>query len=340
MWKVAQRYTLADHFFMGAFGGSYMNHIYQICACVGVYPHADQSPARDQIAAVDPGGVSLTLAPDSPKSALDGAPSFLRDGNLTPDFYAVNTMAAPYEPSWNPPAPGGDPRFADPANPTTLQPQTMPTIGDLLTAKGVAWAWYGAGWDEAIAGDIAATKFQFHHHPFNYFATYAPGTPERSIHLRDAGPDGSIFMRVIDAGKLPPVAFYKMSGAVNQHSGYSNVGAGDKHIAELIAHLEKSPQWEHMVVIVTYDDNGGYWDHMPVPVADRWGPGTRIPAIIVSPFAKKGFVDHTVYDTASILRLITRRFGLPMLDGLAARDKAAAAHGTKFGDLTNALNLK
>jgi phospholipase C len=127
---------------------------------------------------------------------------------------------------------------------------------------------------------------------------------------------------------------------MNQHSGYTDIQSGDHHIAEIIAHLEKSPQWDHMVVIVTYDENGGYWDHMPPPAGDRWGPGTRVPAIIVSPLARKGFVDHTPYDTGSILRFITRRFGLPTLDGLTARDKAVAAHGTKFGDLTAALTIK
>jgi phospholipase C len=70
---------------------------------------------------------------------------------------------------------------------------------------------------------------------------------------------------------------------------------------------------------------------------DRWGAGNRVPAIIVSPFAKRGFVDHTQYDTTSILRLITRRFALPMLPGLQARDEALAANGSQpMGDLTNA----
>ena len=91
---------------------------------------------------------------------------------------------------------------------------------------------------------------------------------------------------------------------------------GDQHIADVVAHLEKSPQWPHMLVVVTYDENGGFWDHVAPPKADRWGPGSRIPAIIVSPFAKKGFVDHTQYDTTSILRFITRRFDLPVLPGI------------------------
>jgi phospholipase C len=73
-----------------------------------------------------------------------------------------------------------------------------------------------------------------------------------------------------------------------------------------------------MAIIVTYDENGGFWDHVPPPKGDRWGPGTRVPAIVVSPFARRGYVDHTSYDTTSILKLITRRFDLQPLSGVRA----------------------
>ena len=106
------------------------------------------------------------------------------------------------------------------------------------------------------------------------------------------------------------------------------------------AKLQASPQWKHMMIVITYDENGGQWDHVAPPAADKMGPGTRIPAIIISPYAKKGTVDHTQYDTASVLRLITRRFGLPTLPGLSTRDEALKANGGQpMGDLTNALKL-
>ena len=68
---------------------------------------------------------------------------------------------------------------------------------------------------------------------------------------------------------------------------------------------------------------------MAPPKGDRWGPGSRIPAIIISPFAKRGYVDHTSYDTTSIIKFITRRFGLEPLPGARAG----------AGDLTGALDL-
>jgi phospholipase C len=340
LWKIAQRYVLADNFFMGAFGGSFLNHFWLICACTPTYPNADQSPAKERIAAVEPDGVSLTLAPDSPKSAIDGPPKFVRDGSITPDFFAINTMQPPYMPSANKPAAGADPALANPAAPNTLPPQHEQTIGDLLTAKGIGWAWYAGAWQIALDGKNASPvpEFQYHHQPFNYFADLAPGTPARAEHLRDGGLNGAAFIKAIDEGTLPPVTFYKPQGNLNEHPGYAEVLSGDQHIADLIAHLQKSPQWRHMLVVITYDENGGFWDHVAPPKADRWGPGSRVPTIIVSPFAKRGYVDHTPYDTTSILRFITRRFGLPVLPGLAARDAALRAHGSKpMGDLTNAF---
>ena len=341
MWQVAQKYTLADHFFMGGFGGSFFNHQWLACACAPYYPNADKSPAKPTIAVVDADGTSLTLAANSPKSAMQGVPKFVSDGNLTPDFYAVNTMQPPYQPSANKPAAGGDPAYADPAKATTLPPQHGVTIGDELSARGITWAWYAGAWNEVLTKGNATPvpNFQYHHQPYNYFANYAPGTAARAEHLRDGGMNGDLFIQDIDAGKLPQVTFYKPQGNLNQHAGYADVRAGDQHLADLISHLEKSPQWSHMLVIVTYDENGGFWDHVAPPKADRWGPGTRIPAILVGPTVKNGFVDHTEYDTTSILKFITERYRLDVLPGLKDRDAGLVAHGNPpLGDFSAALH--
>jgi phospholipase C len=342
LWTIARKYVLADNFFMGGFGGSFFNHFQLICACAPIYPNADESPAKSLVSDVNPDGVSLKVAGDSPVSALKGPPKFVNDGKLTPDFYAVNTMQPPYQPSGNKPAEGGDLAYADPNAPTTLPPQAQATIGDLLTQKGIRWAWYAGAWQAVLdgKGTGAVPNFQFHHQPFNYFFSMAPGTAARAEHLKDGGMNGAEFIKDIDDGKLPDVTFYKPQGNLNQHAGYADVLSGDEHIADVVAHLEKSPQWPNMLVIVTYDENGGFWDHVAPPKADRWGPGNRIPALIISPFAKMGTVDHTQYDTTSILRFITARYGLPVLPGIAVRDAALKANGEPpLGDLSATLNL-
>jgi acid phosphatase len=358
LWALAQQYTLADNFFMGAFGGSFLNHQYLICACAPTYPNADaaDSPAKDSISQIETDAqgrfVRFVPADNMPKTVLAGAPRYQRDSTLTPKdasgmFYAVNTMQPAFQPSFNAPAASGDARYADKSRPTTLPPQSLMTIADTLDAKGVAWAWYAGGWNTVESGTPEARKqmysgtinFQPHHQPFNYYAAFDPAThaAARQTHLKDF--DTGLLADAA-AGKLPPVTFYKPQGPLNQHAGYANVAAGDTHIAELIATLQRSPQWPRMLIVVTYDENGGFYDHAAVPAGDWIGPGSRIPALIVSPFAKKGFVDKTQYDTGSILRFITHRWSLEALPGIAMRDAGLARAGSApMGDLSAALDF-
>ncbi len=349
LYQLARQYTLCDNFFMAAFGGSYLNHQFLISARPAEFRNAAQSAAKKKICVLadGPTGTRLALAPDSPKSALDGKPVYVNDGSISPDGYVINTMAPPYQPSWIKPAPGGDPNLANSDEAYYQPPQSYDTIGDLLSAKGVSWAWYGAGMQAALDAKGGGPKpnFQYHHQPFNYFTQFAPGTRARAEHLRDGGlgdsPMSNHFLADVVAGKLPAVTFYKPQGNLNLHAGYSDIESGDQHITNVIAHLQKSPQWKDMVVVITFDENGGWWDHVAPPKGDRWGPGSRVPAMIVSPHAKKGAVDHSFYDTTSILRFITRLHGLPLLDGIKARNEAFAARGAPPpGDLTGALSFR
>ncbi|HYA75468.1 MAG TPA: acid phosphatase [Burkholderiaceae bacterium] len=338
LWRLAREYTLADNFFMGTFGGSYMNHIWFACACVARF--ADAPEALKSKLGAD--GKLLRRA-DSPDTVVRGPVRWERDGALTPDGYAVNTIQSFYQPSGIPPAVGGDTRFADRSK-FPLPPIDEPTIGDRLTDRGVSWIWYSGGWNQAVA-DSAQTgsasrgviytnrphsvDFQPHHQPYNYFRRYAPGTRLREQHIKD----GEQLLTDIEHNTLPQVSFYKPVGDYTEHSGYTDVASGDAHIASIIEKIRNSPAWNSTLIIVTYDENGGYWDHVAPPSgpgwSDRWGPGTRIPAILISPFVRKGFVDHTTYDTTSIHRFLARRFHLEPLP--SAREK--------MGDLTNALAL-
>ena len=352
LWDVAKEFVLCDNFFQGAFGGSFLNHQYLISATPPVYPNAAQSVAKAQIATLqsdDPTDPRLKPLDKSPASAMTGPPQF-GPSALTPDGFGVNTLAPPYWPTWirDPERPD----YSKPDLPNVLVPQTHEHIGDKLSKKNVDWAWYAGAWQATLdqfkdsGGIPKIPNFQYHHQPFNYFKQQGPENPaERNKRLRDGGLGDDVstnkFFADAQAGKLPAVTFYKPQGNLNMHAGYADVASGDRHITRALKVLQESPQWKNMVVIVTVDENGGWWDHVAPPKGDRWGPGTRIPALVVSPFARKGTVDHTVYDTASILRLITRVFQLETLDGLKQRDEAMTARGQKpMGDLTNALHFK
>ncbi|MES2078802.1 MAG: acid phosphatase [Pseudomonadota bacterium] len=351
LWDVAKEFVLCDNFFQGAFGGSFLNHQYLISATAPFYPNAAQSVAKAQIATLqsdDPRGTRLKPLDTSPASAMTGPPQF-GPSALTPDGYGVNTLAPPYWPTWirDP----QNPDYSKPDLPNVLVPQTHEHIGDKLSKKNIDWAWYAGAWQATLeqfkdsGGIPKIPNFQYHHQPFNYFKQQGPQNPaERAKRLRDGGlgdeSSTNRFFADAQSGKLPAVSFYKPQGNLNMHAGYADVASGDRHIARALKVLQESPQWKNMVVVVTVDENGGWWDHVAPPQGDRWGPGSRVPALVVSPFARKGTVDHTVYDTASILRLITRVFQLETLDGLKQRDDAMIARGQKpMGDLSNALQF-
>ena len=300
--KLAQKYVMADNFFHSAFGGSFLNHQFLVAARAPVFPNAPASSLSN---------------PD---------PAHLNDNRVTPDGFAVNTIFTK----------NLLPSFSNPTDPNLLPSQNdsdstkanyIPTIGDRLSEKGLSSKWYSGGWDLANTNPAAATAalFQWHHQPFAYYDNYAPGMPERAAHLQD---EQNFFSDLLQ-GTLPAVSFVKPLGPDNEHPGYANLVQGQNHVAAIVQAVKDSKYWKNSAIIVTYDENGGRWDHVPPPVIDRFGPGTRVPAIIISHFAKRHFVDHTPYETLSILKFIENRFGLRPL---TARDADA-------NDLTNAFNL-
>lgn len=323
-WALAKEFTLADHFFHAAFGGSMLNHFFLVCACAPTFDNPVEAARKKLlpklVAFTDAQGAALAIREreeDSPRSVLDGPPRHKRFGRLTADLEAIGTLQ-----------PGNAISKHDKTDAQErLPPLHLPTIGDRLTENKVTWAWYAGGWRDVIEGRLKPYEdkpdaFQTHHQPFAYFANYAEGTQGRG-HLKDADD----FFKAVDRGELPEVSFYKPLGVFNGHPDYSDLSAGDAHIGEVVARLRASPNWRDMLIIVTSDENGGFWDHVAPPKIDRFGPGVRVPTIIISPFAKKGFIDQTIYDTTSILRTIEARFGLTPL---ATRDGAAK-------DLRNAL---
>jgi len=281
LYDLARKYTLCDHFFHSAFGGSFLNHQWLIAAVTPVFPNA----------------------PEKIIAKLDGNGKLIKDGMVTPDGYAVNTANSV---NLHPKS----------SNPAYLVPnQTNPTIGDRLSDKGISWAWYSGGWDNVIAGKPDAS-FTYHHQPFAYFANYAEGTKGRAEHLKDE----TEFLKAAKDGTLPAVSFVKPIGLENEHPGESTISNGESHAVELINAVLNGPNGKDAVIILTYDENGGFWDHVAPPVIDKWGPGTRVPALIISRFAKKGFIDHTTYETVSILAFIEKRWGLKPL---TSRDEHA-----------------
>ncbi len=334
----APHYVITDRFFQGAFGGSYLNHQWLIAAQAPQWSTAPDT----QHAVLDSNGFPQASAP----LYVSPQPATTHDGTVTQACglpttipgkacgnYTVNTLV----PSWQPT------RFG-----TQVPGFTNSNIGDQLSTAGVSWAWYSGGWDNA-AGNIGGPgytngagptcadpkaaspttfpycpdkTFQFHHQPFNFYTRYAPGTPDRAAHLKDEAE----FIDKAQHGRLPAVSFVKPVGAENEHPGYTNETSGSTHLVNLLKAIESGPDAKDTLVVVTYDEFGGQWDHISPPGQgnnngphDLFGPGTRIPTLLIGKGLEGSTVDHTSYDSTSIIATIERQYGLLPLSPRAAQ---------------------
>lgn len=216
--------------------------------------------------------------------------------------------------------------------------QSYLNIGDLLDQAGVDWAWYQEGWDQVKPwalktahgpGDGSAIlentlTYVPHHNPFQYYPRWKDYV--RNGHIRDS----SSLRTDIESRRLPNVSFLKANSAHNEHPANSAPQTGMNWVMKHLRTLGESALWGKTLVVLTYDEGGGYWDHLAPPRPDEYGCGTRIPAMMIGPYVRQGYVDSQVANTTSILKLIEKRFGLP---ALTRRDGSAY-------DLMNGLNFE
>ncbi len=299
--QLAMEYTLCDNFFHSAFGGSFLNHQWLVAARSPVFrPRPSDPPPLDSM-----------------KAILDRNGTIIGNWSaiLTPDEYAVNTCSSS--------------QLAKPGVGFTgiIPPQVHDTIGDRLDERGIDWAWYSEDWDAVLKGLATGEvpdqlNFHFHHQPFAFFEQYAPNSDAGKAHLMDL----NRFEEDLAAKRpLKTVSFLKFGGRSDEHPGYTSVLGSEQKAHDLIRRIQSHPDYARSLIVVTYDENGGHWDHVAPPVVDRWGPGVRVPAILISPFVRRGYVDHEQYETVSILRMIEERFDLRPL---GYRDAAATSLGT------------
>jgi len=348
---LAQQYTLCDNFFHASFGGSFLNHQFLIAAAPPVYPHA---PASMQ-ATLDASG-ELALDPTTGKIVHDGnitpigGQSFILPSRKFEKNYAVNTIfSANLTPINTSPTSAALLPSQNDSNPKDKTRPYIPTIGDKLSAKNVSWKWYSGGWDDALISSPSNPAnngqtppnppvdplFQWHHQPFAYYDNYAPWVngqvnPVSAAHLQDE----KNFFADVQNGALPSVSFIKPIGEDNEHPGYADLLRGQQHVADIVAAVQASPYWSQTLIVVTYDEHGGRWDHVPPPVKGLWGDGSRVPAIVIGPFAKPGYIDHQAHDTLSILKTIEKIYGLSPLNDY---DSSANTLGSA---LTHGINPK
>ncbi|GAB3883810.1 phospholipase C [Terrabacter terrigena] len=217
------------------------------------------------------------------------------------------------------------------------------------------------------AGGVVSKDYIPHHEPFQYYASTANldhTRPSSTAEIGHAGPanhqyDLTDFWSAVGAGRMPSVSYLKAAAFQDGHAGYSTPLDEQRFLVDTLNRLQKTPEWKDTAVVVAYDDSDGWYDHQMSPIVnhsqeandaltgpgtcgdnpadvsggyqDRCGYGPRQPLLVISPFAKKNFVGHTVTDQTSILKFVE--------DNWSTGRVGNSSFDTKAGPLTNLFDF-
>jgi phospholipase C len=320
--KLAHDYAIADNYHQPVMGGTGANFLALSTGHAGAYV-IDGKPAlppSNQIEDPDPRtgtnnwykesgyrGGSYTACADVGQPGVKTIRDYLgtlpyktfNDGNCAPGtYYLVNN----YDPGY---AFDGTPQQLGPQK-FVLPPQIAPDIGTALTAAKVSWKWYSGGrTPNGVDKDLYCSICD----PLTHSTAVMTGASRAN--LQDLG---AFFRDLGDDKTLPAVSFVIPPNPESGHPAYSTVYAFERFVEELVKRVHANPAvWSKTAILVTTDEGGGYYDSGYIQILDFFGDGTRVPLIAISPFARKGQVDHTYYDHVSVLKFIERNWRLSPL---------------------------
>jgi phospholipase C len=355
---LAEEYAIADNYHQSVMGGTTANYLALTTADVTFYTR-DGKPAIPPAKLIEnpdaqsntnnwytedgyQGGTYLNCS-DRKNPGVKGISDFLkqlpyrafRDGNCDADtWYMVNNMEPSFSPTGEALSAGDD----------KLPPQTIPTIGDALTAKGISWRWYTGGRNDGKNVDKEYCAMCDTH---LYFPSIMLGADKSKLH--------DLQQFYVDAqqgeASFPAVSIIAPYDSISGHPGYAMETGFDELLRGVVNKVKQNPAlWQKTAIFVTFDESGGYYDSGYIQFIDFFGDGPRIPLLVISPHAKKGYVDHTYYDHASILKFIERNWGVPPLSARSRdnlpnpiHDKASPyvpKNRPAIGDLTNLIEEK
>jgi phospholipase C len=195
----------------------------------------------------------------------------------------------------------------------------IPTIFDRLQAAGISWKFYVQNYDPSITyrnlagqGDRSSQVIWA---PLLAIPRFIDD-PALASHIVDLDQ----YYEDLDQGTLPAVAYVVPSGASEHPPG--SLISGQRFVQTLISSLTRSSAWADSAFLLAYDDWGGWYDHVAPPQVDDFGYGFRVPALLVSPYARRHDVDHTQLDFTSILRFVEDNWALDPLQGRVATAKS------------------
>jgi phospholipase C len=281
-----------------------------------------------------------------------------------------------------------DPAYDDCSNPNfSVMAMEGKNIGDLLNEKNITWGYFSSGftpsiktadgkWHCTYSGIQSYNIFKGNNTPIDH---YYPDVEPFEYYKNTSNPhhlsptsismigksdqanhqyDTSYFWAAAESGNLPSVSFLKAATYQQAHAAYSNPLDEQTYLVNTINRLQRIPQWNDTAVIITYDDSGGWYDHVMPPIVgaskdlqydrlsgigqcgnttsqgpyqDRCGYGPRLPILIISPWSKVNFVDHTLTDQTSIIRFIEDNWNLGRIGN--------NSYDSKAGSILNMFNF-
>jgi len=333
---IADNYAMSDNYHQPIMGGTGANFIALGTGDVGFFSDGfgkALAPPPEQVENPDPQpgtndfftqdgygdhsvpkgkGGSYVKCADKTQPGVDAILDYLESlpyhpaANCAADhYYLVNN----YGPGFNPDGttkPIGSGNF-------TLPPQTLPTIADSLSANGISWKYYIGGWNGGKPNDTWCSICN----PFEFVRSIM------TTSLRSNIQDIPQFYSDLAAGTLPAVSFIRPYEGYAGHPANSTLSLYEDFIENVANAVINRPElFDSTAILVTTDEGGGYYDSGYIQPLDFFGDGTRIPLLVISPFVKPGFIDHTYYDHVSILKFIEANWGLPQLS-TRSRDNLA-----------------
>ncbi len=330
--KLAEQYSIADNYHQSIMGGTAQNYFALASADVAFYTENGKMgvPPANLVTQlhvlkggkqlVENGGSYLNCADPNAAgvSAINAYISTLpyklfNNGNCAEGaYYMVNNL----DPSYT-----ADGRSL-PMGPGTrlLPPQIIPSIGDAMSKAGLSWKWYSGGRNDGKKTDreycgMCDTQTFFH-------STMSGPDKSKLLDLQ------RFYVDVKNAKTFPAVSVIAPYDSVSGHPGYAMETGFEELVQDIVRRVQSNPElWKKTAILVTFDEGGGYYDSGYVQIVDFFGDGTRIPLIAVSPYARKGEIDHTYYDHASIIKFIERNWGLPTLSQRSRDNLPNPVHG-------------
>ena len=282
-WTYAKDYVLADHFFSSTYGPTGIEHLFTVGATTdGFTDHQRLTPSGQFGTNGIPREYCLDRTEWMWSFRLDMTPDEVADAFALEDAAEVGPLENRY--------------WYERRACTDIQ-----ILPDLLEAANVSWRYYLG--DNDYINTLALVKH----------AIFGPMA--NKVLTDDA------FFTDLEDGDLPAVSWLIPDVAVSEHPAAGSMCAGENWTVQVLNAIMRSPEWKHTAVVITWDDFGGFYDHVPPPHVDLWGFGPRVPMLLISPWARQGVVASETLEFSSVLKMIETIWDLP---SLTERDRRAS----------------